>query len=86
MRSKFYLHPDQELEASYNLLLKDARKLAVCAMTMRSLRDPVMSSDGVKLMTAMKKVQSTIRKYKLVPKDMPGALRARYQSGLSMDN
>lgn len=85
VRAKFMQPTDDELSGVLGEAMKVARTSLACASIMRTLRDSSIASDGVKLMSAMKKAQALIRKYKVLPGELPLALKSRYQSGLSME-
>lgn len=84
MRAKFYLPGDGDTEAKVDQALASTRKIIICAQIVNVARDP-SCSDGVKKMSAMKRVQAKIRSLRLLPKDLPPCLREQYQPGLAME-
>jgi predicted nucleic acid-binding Zn finger protein len=85
LRSKFFLSSDKDIEGDRTKLVHIVNISIVCSNIMATVRNKAMVADQVKLMTEMKKVQATIRRLRVAPKDIPDALKEKYTKGLAMD-
>ena len=86
LRSKFSLVADEKVATHF----KEYKSLAcaiVCAHDIIHALHTLsaLSADEVRLMQDMKKVQTKLRKLKVLPTDLPEVVKEKYLAGLTMD-